>query len=106
MLCNVAHSIAVLPEEAQESRLLRKRFSFELPGLLFFTALGFLVMGYHPGLEDDGIYLAAVKSDLDSALFPFNADFFRLQLQATQFDRWMAAFIRFTRIPVEWAELF
>lgn len=100
----MAHSIAVLSEKSQESRLRRKRFSFEFPGVLLFTVLGFLVMGYHPGLEDDAIYLAAVKADLNPALFPFNADFFRLQLQATQFDRWMAAFIRFTRIPVEWAE--
>jgi hypothetical protein len=101
----VAHSIAVLPEEAHESWLRRKRFSFELPGVLAFTMLGFLVMGYHPGLEDDGIYLAAVKADLNPALFPFNADFFRLQLEATQFDRWMASFIRWTQIPVAWAEL-
>ncbi len=101
----MAHSIVVLPEKSQESRLRRIRFSLDLPGILFFTVLGFLVMGYHPGLEDDGIYLSAVKADLNPALFPINADFFRLQLQATQFDRWMAAFIRFTRIPVELAEL-
>ena len=46
---------------------------------VLFTALGFCVMGYHPGAEDDGIYLAAVKADLHPALFPHNADFFRLQ---------------------------
>ena len=63
-------------------------------------------MGYHPGLEDDGIYLAAVKSDLNPALFPYNSDFFRLQMQATLFDGWMAHFVRWTRMPVAWAELF
>ncbi len=73
--------------------------------ILFFTAAGFLVMGYHPGLEDDGIYLAAVKSDLNPALYPHNNLFFRLQVQATVFDRWMAAFIRLTHMPVPWAEL-
>ncbi len=59
--------------------------------VLMFTALGLLVMGYHPGLEDDGVYLSAVKADLDPALYPHDSDFFRLQLQATIFDRWMAA---------------
>jgi len=62
-------------------------------------------MGYHPGLEDDGLYLSAVKGDLNPALFPHNAEFFRLQLQATLFDTWMAEFVRWTRIPVAWAEL-
>jgi hypothetical protein len=73
--------------------------------VLMFTILGFLVMGYHPGLEDDGVYLSAVKADLDPALYPHDSDFFRLQLQATIFDRWMALFVRVTRIPIEWAEL-
>jgi len=85
--------------------LRRRRFSFELPGVLFFTVLGFLVMGYHPGLEDDGIYLAAVKADLNPVLFPYNANFFRLQMQATAFDGLMAHFVRWTHIPLAWAEL-
>jgi hypothetical protein len=73
--------------------------------VLMFTVLGFLVMGYHPGLEDDGVYLSGVKADLDPALYPHDSDFFLLQLQATVFDRSMALFVRVTRIPVEWAEL-
>ncbi len=81
-----------------------ERLSKFLP-ILFFTASGFAVMGYHPGLEDDGIYLAAVKSDLNPALYPHNSLFFRLQVQATVFDRFMASFVRLTRMPVAWAEL-
>jgi hypothetical protein len=73
--------------------------------ILLITILGFLVMGYHPGLEDDGIYLSAVKSDLQPTLYPHDSDFFRLQLQATIFDRLIAGFIRVTHIPVSWAEL-
>ena len=73
--------------------------------VLLLTVLGFAVMGYHPGLEDDGVYLSAVKADLNLSLYPHDSDFFRLQLQATVFDRWMAGFIRVTRIPVPWAEL-
>lgn len=74
--------------------------------LLLFTALGLAVMGYHPGLEDDGIYLAAVKADLNPSLYPYNSGFFRLQVQATVFDRFVAAFVRLTHMPVAWAELF
>jgi hypothetical protein len=84
-----------------------KRYNY-LTGILpalFFTLLGFAVMGYHPGAEDDGVYLAAVKADLNPALFPHDADFFRVQLQATLFDRWMAGFVRSTGMPVAWAEL-
>jgi hypothetical protein len=73
--------------------------------VIVFTLLGFAVMGYHPGAEDDGVYLAAVKADLNPALFPHDADFFRIQLQATQFDRCMAEFVRATGVPVAWAEL-
>jgi hypothetical protein len=63
-------------------------------------------MGYHPGLEDDGIYLSAVKADLHAALYPHNADFFRIQMQATVFDGVIAHFVRTTGIPLAWAELF
>jgi hypothetical protein len=70
-----------------------------------FAMLGFVVMGYHPGLEDDGVYLAAVKADVQPALYPHDAAFFRLQLKATVFDRWMAEFVDITRTPVPWAEL-
>lgn len=74
--------------------------------LLGFAMLGFAVMGYHPGLEDDAVYLAAVKADLNPTLYAHNSDFFRLQVQATIFDRFMAGFVRLTHMPVPWAELF
>lgn len=74
--------------------------------ILCFAVLGFAVLGYHPGLEDDGIYLAAVKADLNPALFPHNSGFFRLQVQATIFDRFVAGFVQLTHMPVAWAELF
>jgi hypothetical protein len=70
-----------------------------------FTLLGFLVMGYHPGIEDDGVYLTAVKADVLRTLYPHDSDFFRLQLQATVFDRWIASFVAATHISVSWAEL-
>jgi hypothetical protein len=85
--------------------LLSKRIIQETLPLLLLTLTGFLVMGYHPGFEDDGIYLTAVKANLNPALYPHDSDFFRLQMQATLFDGAMAHFVRWTGIPLAWAEL-
>ena len=55
-------------EELKSFENFRKR---NLLLVLLFSILAFVVMGYHPGLEDDGVYLTAVKSDLNSgALSP------------------------------------
>lgn len=62
-------------------------------------------MGYHPGIEDDGVYLSAVQSDLNPALYPHDSEFFRVQLQATLFDKWVAGFIHLTHIPIAATEL-
>jgi hypothetical protein len=86
--------------------LLRKRIIQQMLPLTLFTLLGFLVMGYHPGFEDDGVYLTAVKADLNSTLYPHDSDFFRLQMQASVFDGGMAGFVRLTHMPLAWAELF
>lgn len=73
--------------------------------VLFFTLTGFLVMGYHPGAEDDGVYLAAVKAAVHPGLFPHDAPFFQMQMRTSVFDTWMAYFVHATGIPVAWAEL-
>src|SRR6266568_4038598 len=74
-------------------------------GLLAFSVFGFLVTGYHPGAEDDALYLSAVKINLRPNLFPHDASFFMMQLRTTVFDTWMAAFVRGTGIPVAWSAL-
>jgi hypothetical protein len=71
--------------------------------ILFSLSLGaMLILGYHPGLEDDSFYLAAIRKDLNSSLFPHDADFFRLQFQATAYDELVAWSVRLTHIPLEW----
>jgi len=62
-------------------------------------------MGYHPGLEDDAFYLAAIKRNLNPALFPHDADFFRLQFQATIFDKLIAFSVRLSHLPLAWVVL-
>jgi len=79
---------------------LKRKLTIDVALILGFTLLGFAVMGYHPGIEDDGHYLSAIKADLNPALYPFDAEFFRVELQATVFDKWIAGFVDFTGIPL------
>jgi hypothetical protein len=74
--------------------------------LALLTAFAFLIMGYHPGLEDDAFYLAAIKRNLNPALFSHDSEFFRLQFQATIFDKLIAYSVRLTHLPLNWAILF
>ena len=73
--------------------------------LVLLTVAAIFVSGYHPGVEDDFVYLPAIKFDLHPALYPQDADFFRLQLQATIFDKVVAASVRLTHMPLTWALL-
>lgn len=68
--------------------------------LVGLTLFAFLVHGYHPGAEDDGVYLPAIKHDLNPALFPRDSDFFALQLQATAFDKVVAGSVRLSHLPL------
>lgn len=64
-----------------------------------------LVEGYHPGVEDDAVYLSAIQRRLDPALYPHDAKLFTLQMQASIFDKMMAACVQVTHMPLAWAEL-
>jgi hypothetical protein len=79
--------------------------ALNLLSLIGLTILAFLVMGYHPGLEDDAFYLAAIKKNLNPALFPHDSDFFRLQFQATIFDKLIALSVRLSHLPLPWVVL-
>lgn len=69
------------------------------------TILAILIMGYHPGLEDDSFYLAAIKKHLNPALFPHDADFFRIQFQATVFDKLIALSVKLMHLRLGWTAL-
>jgi hypothetical protein len=77
----------------------------DLSLLVLLTAGAVLVHGYHPGAEDDCVYLSAIKLDLHPELYPHDSGFIALQTQATAFDRMIAGFIFLTGVPVEWAAL-
>lgn len=73
--------------------------------LFLLTLFAFALAGYHPGLEDDSFYLAAIKRQLNPSLFPHDADYFRVQFQATIFDKLIALSVRITHLPVAWSAL-
>ena len=88
------------PEISQTARRSKNLF------LLALISLGaLLVEGYHPGVEDDAVYLSAIRRRLNPALYPHDFRWFTLQMQASVFDRLMAALVRFTHIPLPWMEL-
>jgi len=68
------------------------------------TAAALVVHGYHVGVEDQDVYLAAIKKSLDPALFPFNSTFFAEQMKAALFVPAVAATARVLH-SVEWALL-
>jgi hypothetical protein len=61
-------------------------------------------MGYHPGAEDDGVYLAAVQSAVTPALYPHDVNFVKMQMHTSVFDTWMGHFIHATGISIAWSE--
>jgi len=90
---------------APATRHWRNSSAINLALLAALTVWAICVMGYHPGLEDDAFYLAAIKRNLNPALFPHDADFFRLQFQATIFDKLIAFSARLTHLPLAWTVL-
>lgn len=61
-------------------------------------------MGYHPGAEDDGVYLSAVHAAVNPSLYPHDSPFFELQLKTSVFDTWMAKFVHATGMSVASSE--
>ena len=70
--------------------------------LLLLTVVAVLIHGYHMGIEDQDVYLAAVNKSLNPALYPVNSVFFTEQMKASLFIRGVAGSIRLTGIPVSW----
>ena len=73
--------------------------------LLLVTFLAIAIHGYHPGVEDAEIYLPGIKKALNPQLYPQNAQFFASHAHLTLFPNLIAASVRLTHLPLEWAVL-
>ncbi len=72
--------------------------------LLVIVAASVAIHGYHYGIEDEAIYLPAIKAHLNPALYPHDAIFFQPQTRATLFDELVAATARAVHAPVDRTE--
>jgi hypothetical protein len=70
--------------------------------LLLITAASLAIHGYHYGIEDEAIYLPAIKAHLNPALYPHDAAFFQPQTLPTLFDDLVAVTARALHAPVDW----
>jgi len=73
--------------------------------LSLLTVGALLLEGYHPGVEDDAVYLSAIQRRLHSGLYPHDFPLFTRQMQASVFDRLIAFLDRVTHVPVSVVEL-
>jgi len=71
--------------------------------LLLLTLAALAVHGYHPYAEDAEIYLPGIKKLLHSALYPTGTEFFESHASLTLFPNLIAASVRLTRIPFDYA---
>ena len=65
----------------------------------------FLVHGYHPAAEDAAIYLPGIKKLLHPSLYPYNAEFFTAHASRTQFPWLIAASVKLSHLPFDYAIL-
>ena len=59
--------------------------------LLLATAAAVLIHGYHMGIEDQDVYLAALNKSLHPDLYPVNSIFFTEQMKSSLFIPALAA---------------
>lgn len=71
--------------------------------LLVVVAASVAIHGYHYGIEDEAIYLPAIKAHLNPALYPQDKIFFEPQTRPMFFDDLVAAVARVLHAPADCA---
>jgi len=69
------------------------------------TAFALIVHGYHPYVEDGGLYVAGVKKLLDPQLYPAWTEFVTEHLRFSVFAPVVAALVRGTHLSLPWVLL-
>jgi hypothetical protein len=82
------------------------RIRFGDVALLLGIAMAAMALhGYHPYVEDAEIYLPGIKKLLHPALYQQNPGFFASHAGMTMFPNLIAASVRLTHLPFDWALL-
>lgn len=71
--------------------------------VLLLTFVSLFIHGYHIGIEDQAIYLPAIKYNLDHALYPHDSNLFLPQTRPTLIDELAAWTVQLTHMPVDWS---
>ena len=71
--------------------------------IILITILALSVHGFHYGIEDEAVYLPAIKKYLDPSLYPFDSIFFVPQNNLTLLPVLVGSLARVTFLPVHWA---
>ena len=71
--------------------------------LLALTFAAIAVHGYHYGVQDQFLYVPAIKQHVDAGLYPRDAGFFQVHTQAMLFDDLVALSMRASGLPADWA---
>jgi hypothetical protein len=94
-------SIAI-PNDMDSAAADQPRTARDILFLLFLTVAAILVQGYHLGIEDNAVYLPAIKKLINPSLYPYDANFFLLFTRWTLFHRVVAVAARITHLPLVW----
>jgi hypothetical protein len=70
-------------------------------GIFALTMAAVLVHGYHVGVEDQEVYLSAIRKELNPNLYPYNSEFFMTQMQGTVFTRLLAFCVYKSNVSIE-----
>ena len=73
--------------------------------LWMLTLAAVLLHGYHYGVQDQAIYLPAIKKLLNPELYPYDAAFIEAQARFMWFDELVATSVKLTHLPLEWVLL-
>src|SRR6266508_3691552 len=81
----------------------RKYIIADIGFIILITILALAVHGFHYGIEDEAIYLPAIKKYLDPSLYPFDSVFFVPQNNLTLLPVLVGSLAQVTFLPVHWA---
>ncbi len=71
----------------------------------FLTLFAFLIAGYHPFVEDGGVYAAGIEKLLNHALFPTWTAFVTEHLRFSLFAPLVAGIVRLSYLSLDWTLL-
>jgi hypothetical protein len=71
--------------------------------LLLLTFAAIAIHGYHYGVQDQFLYVPAIKQHVDPGLYPHGGEIFRVHTRVMVLDDLVAYSMRATGLPTDWA---